>query len=57
MNSAYNDHVPHAEWFTHVRHLIRDNKAERVLLDDIELHGNAVLSLYAHLHKRGLAAR
>ena len=53
LNSAYN-HIPHAEWFAHVRPLIGSNRSEPWFLDEFELHGNAVLSLYSRLSKSGV---
>jgi len=53
LNSAYN-HIPHAEWFAHARPLIGNNRSEPWFLDEFELHGNAVLSLYSWLSKSGV---
>jgi hypothetical protein len=56
LNGAYNDRVPHAEWFTHVKHVLGEAKSEPWLLDEMERYGNAVLSMEALLTRYGLRA-
>jgi hypothetical protein len=53
LNGAYGS-VPHAEWFTHVKHLLRATHEAPGIIDDLAQFGNPVISIHAELHKRGL---